>query len=298
VRSSYPRLAVLVGLLVLLPALGAPAVSAGTPPVLSKMHAHFVESEKATHYTVEVTGTTATPAYNWALQPPMDDPTCNKFEVTSAGNEAIWHHADTDGCHHNGIQHDGTIVVVVLVAGWKCTATYFGTLDGDGPQPEPCTSTATPPNTCKCSKIKMTTSPENFTADHTFEFAINWTITCTGGEGTCRGEIQMLPPVEVRGVLHYDTDLRIVSGKTVVEKGKKTERREIKCAGRCGRKSTGTFHVVGKSADDLRLRARRGKTFLFKFKLLCDDKQPVQDEMTIVFDKRGFLDRKKSDFGK
>ena len=265
------------------------------------MHAHFVEAEKSTHYTVKVEGTTATPRYSWALQPPPDDLLCNKFEVTPAGNEAIWHHADTDNCHHQGTQHLGTIVVVVLIGSWKCTATYFGTLDGDGPDPGACTSTTPPPSNCKCSNVKMRTSPENFTASHTFEFAIHWTITCTGGKGTCRGEIQMLPPVEVRGVLHYETDLKIATGKNVVVNKKKTDTKFLACAGRCGRLSRGTFHIVGKSADDLRLKARRGKTFLFRFKLFCADKGhpkvPLPGaEVTVVFDKRGFLDRKKSDF--
>lgn len=289
-RSRHLQLTVLVGLLVLLPALGPASVSADTPPVLSKMHAHFVDAEKATHYTVKVEGTTAKSTYSWALQPPTDDLTCNKFEVTPAGNEAIWHHADTDGCHHNSIQHNGTIVVVVLVGGWKCTAMYTGTLDGDGPAPEPCTTTVIPRD-CKCNDVTMRTSPENFTDDHTFEFAIHWTIKCKGTSGTCRGEIETEDPVEVRGVLHYDTDLKIKTNK-----GK-----PLACAGRCGRKSTGTFHIVGKSADDLRRKARRGKTFLVKFNLYCADSgakkvKVGRAEMKIVFDKRGFLDRKKSDF--
>jgi len=215
VKSACLRLMVLVGLLVLVPTLGSAAVAADTQPVLSKMHAHFVENEKSTYYTVEVTGTTAKPTYSWALQPPTDDLTCNNFEVTPAGNEAIWHHADTDGCHHNGIQHNGTIVVVVLVGGWKCTATYFGTLDGDGLQPDPCTATVTPPpaHACKCSDVTMKTSPENFTDDHTFEFAVHWTIKCKGTGGTCRGEIEAEDPVEVRGTLHYETDLKIKTNK-------------------------------------------------------------------------------------
>jgi hypothetical protein len=98
-------------------------------------------------------------------------------------------------------------------------------------------------------------------------------------------------PVEVKGVLHYDTDLKIKTDKG----------RPLACAGRCGRKSTGTFHIVGKSADDLRRTARRSKTFLVKFNLYCADSgakkvKVGRAEMKIVFDKRGFLDRKKSDF--
>jgi hypothetical protein len=172
-------------------------------------------------------------------------------------------------------------------------ATYFGTLDGDGLQPDPCTATVTPPpaHACKCSDVTMKTSPENFTDDHTFEFAVHWTIKCKGTGGTCRGEIEAEDPVEVRGTLHYETDLKIKTNK-----GK-----PLACAGRCGRKSTGTFHYVGKSADDLRRKARRGKTFLVKFTLYCADRGAKKvtvgrAEMKVVFDKRGFIDRKKSDF--
>ncbi len=67
-----------------------------------------------------------------------------------------------------------------------------------------------------------------------------------------------------------------------------------------GRKPQGTFHVVGKSAHDLGLKARRGTTSLFKFKLFCADTKPRVEmpklaEMRVVYGKRGFVDRKKSD---
>jgi hypothetical protein len=279
----------LLVVLALVAGLGPAAVSAEAPPT-ARIHAHFVDAEKATHYTVEFTGTIANPTYSWSLQPPTDDPTCNKFEVTSAGNEAIWHHADSDGCHHFGVQHNGTVTVVVLATGWKCVATYFGTLDGDGTAAA-CTERTPPLKNCKCTNVTMKTSPENFTDNHTFEFAVHWTIHCKGAGGTCRGEIQALDPVEVRGVLHFQTDMEIKTNK-----GK-----PLACAGRCGRLSKGTFHIVGKSKNDLGRTERRGKTFLFKFKLWCADKGHAKKalpgaEMTIVFDKRGFLDRKKSDF--
>jgi hypothetical protein len=47
--------------LIVLAGFGPASVSAVTEPVLSPVTAKFVEAEKATHYTVEVTNTSATP---------------------------------------------------------------------------------------------------------------------------------------------------------------------------------------------------------------------------------------------
>ena len=56
--------------------------------------------------------------------------------------EAVWHHAATDGCSHAGRQHNGTVTLTLVqrineaklrvLIKWTCTATYFGTLDGEG----------------------------------------------------------------------------------------------------------------------------------------------------------------------
>jgi hypothetical protein len=51
---------------------------------------------------------------------------------------AAWHHAGTDGCTHNGVQHLGTVHVTVTTSAWRCTASFFGTLTQTGASNQRC----------------------------------------------------------------------------------------------------------------------------------------------------------------
>ncbi len=113
------------------------------PPPVSPIHAESVASELATHYTVTAEDTSGRAlTYQWRLIPPTADPTCNHFSGT--GNAAVWHHGDQDGCDHNlqvAQGYAGTVILVVTDGDFSCTATYFGTITGDGP-PAACTPLA------------------------------------------------------------------------------------------------------------------------------------------------------------
>jgi hypothetical protein len=113
-------------------AAAVPAV--GPKPSLLPVKAVFDPNQRATFYTVGVEqGGEPVTNYNWTLVTPPGNPTCNKFApVPGKPNEAVWHHADADGCTHNGIQHDGTVHVAVLTAHWSCTESFFGTLTRTG----------------------------------------------------------------------------------------------------------------------------------------------------------------------
>jgi hypothetical protein len=126
------------------PGGSAPTTTAASPvpqaPRLAPVQAVFSEAERATHYTIAVTvpGNVAT-TYAWRLSPPQGNPTCDKFQaVPGKPNEAVWHHASTDGCTHNGIQHLGTVYVTVTTSAWRCTASFFGTLTQTGPSNQSC----------------------------------------------------------------------------------------------------------------------------------------------------------------
>jgi len=58
--------------------------------------------------------------------------------VAGHPNEATWHHADTDGCTHLGIQHDGWVYATVTIDSWVCTQRFFGTLTRTGASNEQC----------------------------------------------------------------------------------------------------------------------------------------------------------------
>ncbi len=119
-------------------AAATPAVAA--KPTLLPVNAVFDPNQRATFYTVSVEqGGEAVSTYRWSLTTPPGNPTCNKFgPLPGKPNEAVWHHADTDGCTHNGIQHDGTVHVTVLSAHWSCSESFFGTLTKTGAKNEHC----------------------------------------------------------------------------------------------------------------------------------------------------------------
>jgi hypothetical protein len=123
----------------------APTTTAAPAPVpkaptLSPVKAVFSEAQRATFYTIAVAAPGQSATVTWRLTPPAGNPTCNKFHpVAGKPDEAVWHHADTDGCTHNGIQHLGTIHVTVTTSAWQCTASFFGTLTQTGASNQRCT---------------------------------------------------------------------------------------------------------------------------------------------------------------
>jgi len=117
------------------------AATVGAKPDLLPVQAVFDPNRRATFYTVGIQqGGEPVQTYRWALTTPPGNPTCNRFApVPGRPNEAVWHHADTDGCTHNGIQHDGTVHVTVLTAHWSCEESFFGTLTRTGSPNARCT---------------------------------------------------------------------------------------------------------------------------------------------------------------
>jgi hypothetical protein len=117
----------------------SPAV--GPKPSLLPVKAVFDPNQRATFYTVGIEqGGEPVVSYAWTLTTPPGNPTCNTFApIPGKPNEAVWHHADTDGCTHNGIQHDGTVHVTVRSAHWSCKESFFGTLTRTGSPNAQCT---------------------------------------------------------------------------------------------------------------------------------------------------------------
>jgi hypothetical protein len=116
---------------------------------ISPIQAVFVDSERATHYTVpQITAAVGAVTFSWTLTLKPVDPSkgvdtgCNNHgTLTASTPEFVWHHGDktdpvhNDGCEHalQGIYgHQGLITVVVTDAsGARCTATYKGTNTSD-----------------------------------------------------------------------------------------------------------------------------------------------------------------------
>jgi hypothetical protein len=119
----------------------APATRAPAPTV-TPVSATFAEAQRATFYTVSAQSTDGPPTYDWKLTPPQADPTCDHFSaVNGKPNEAVWRHADTDGCNHGTMGpagHPGTVTATVKTSAWACTATFFGTNTHRGPPARRC----------------------------------------------------------------------------------------------------------------------------------------------------------------
>jgi hypothetical protein len=120
-----------------------PPPPAPTEPKLMPLSAVFMAAQSQTTYTEVATDPDGRPlTYLWSFIE-LNDPTCNKFNAgVPAANQAVWHHAASDGCNHelegpNG--HQGEITVLVLDGKFKCKATYAGSNTGTGLPPSPCT---------------------------------------------------------------------------------------------------------------------------------------------------------------
>ena len=119
-----------------------PAATVPSAPTVSPVQATFNPNLRATFYTISVSEQGGgPPSYSWKLTPPKGDPTCSKFSTVKP-SEAVWHHADTDGCNHalmGPAGHLGTVTVTVKNSFWTCTATFFGTNTTSGPPAQRCT---------------------------------------------------------------------------------------------------------------------------------------------------------------
>jgi hypothetical protein len=109
------------------------------------MLANFVPAQSQTVYTQRATNPDGRDLrYRWTLVE-HNDPTCINFEPNEPReHQAIWHHADNQGCNHNlegQNGHVGTITVVVRDGKFECAAFYSGSNDGAGPQPPRCQPT-------------------------------------------------------------------------------------------------------------------------------------------------------------
>jgi hypothetical protein len=112
-------------------------------PTVTPVSATFDAAQRATFYTVSAqVADQGTPTFDWKLTPPQSDPTCDDFSVVAGQpNEAVWRHADTDGCNHATMGpagHPGTVTVTVKTNAWECTATFFGTNTDQGPPARRC----------------------------------------------------------------------------------------------------------------------------------------------------------------
>jgi hypothetical protein len=164
------------------------------------------------------------------------------------------------------------------------TDILFTLVFGSPPKPKPQPT----PAACNCQNITVAGSKYSSSQVNTgkaeLNVNLNWTMTCSGPTGKCKGRIDILAPA--------GSDIQVVSPKS----------RKVTCNGRClGSRtpSRGTTKVKATSAGDLYFDARAGKSFAFRLRLYCTrggkDVLVGAKRMTFAFGSGGFLDKKKSD---
>jgi hypothetical protein len=136
--ATHP--ATVVGVTTIPPPPPPPPPAAPRQPVLSPVTVVFDPVQRETTYSVTAKASgQGTPAYSWTLKPPPDNAACTKFApVPGSPSKAVWHHADTDGCLHVGVQHAGWIYATITTADWVCTQSFFGTLSRTATSAERC----------------------------------------------------------------------------------------------------------------------------------------------------------------
>jgi hypothetical protein len=119
-------------------------------------------------------------------------------------------------------------------------------------------------------------------------FTIGWELTCTAGLSGCVGLFVLTPPQPAAAL---GTKIRLVKldGKLGPATGKAA------CKGKCGEKRTGIqkFRLFGK--QPLGSKNRAGKSFELSLARTCEGDKLNPLTFTLVFDKLGQVDKKKSD---
>jgi hypothetical protein len=167
------------------------------------------------------------------------------------------------------------------------------------------------PVPCDCIAIKITMTKKDFysTAGELrprgpklarIGGLARWAMSCSKGDGDCAGTFKVLPARGLKAAMGAFKPVSFVptkgtnKGKTLYKPGAAIKPATVRCEGRCAASTKGVFFLTAESATGLQPEARAGKTITFRFGIACGGKTRVQ-EIDIVFDRFGNLDRKKSD---
>lgn len=119
-------------------------------------------------------------------------------------------------------------------------------------------------------------------------FTIFWTMTCSTGLEGCTGTMELSPPQPAAAL---GAKLRVVDEKGKLGKATGT----FTCAGACAKLNQGTqaFRLFGKKP--LGSKNRANKRYTMTLKRTCQGKQLPPLKFTLVFDRLGQVNKKKSD---
>lgn len=148
---------------------------------------------------------------------------------------------------------------------------------------------------CKCNSLWVHAGPLSYghqspTATTVkLVFDLQWFMTCTSGEGKCRGSFTIVPPP---GHGASVTIAKLTPGHV----GKFEPNAPIKCQDPCGRLTSGKVRVRIDANATLDADHLAGQSLVFTIKRSCGGPQ-ADEKITYVFDATGGLDLHNSDLG-
>ncbi len=334
--SACGALGLVVLALAWLPGTGSASTSRASNLSIDKIQAVFSDPDRATTYSVPVhESASATLSYVWtltltAVDPAVDvdgltiDANCDNHGMLSGTDPTfVWHHGNKgdpfhdDDCNHDlqgKYGHQGLISVTVTdSAGWRCDATYKGTLSSGAaavagldvasepvcngpstpPPPPPPTPKKPPPKPCKCIQLTARIVPDSLTANlvavHVLTaskeeleitFTVHWVMTCLNGAvAACRGSLTVDKPPAIES--NGDQFGVFIDGD-----------RSFKCKGGCGGLQDGAFKVtLATEADRTEVAGHRIPVVIRR---TCQARRLSPIRLSIAFDKKGRPDRTKS----
>ncbi len=158
---------------------------------------------------------------------------------------------------------------------------FNGTLKGPTPHAPPPPDKKKP--ACKCSGLAVSIDPtllnKRIPPDaHDFGVGLTWTMSCTGGRGSCLGFLHFSPPQVLAGSLPKPPGNLKLS----------LDRLTVTCHSPCGKANRGRFEIKLRSRDQL--NQLFGRTLAFTVRRECGGKSAVKPELVEVFiDRRGYL---------
>jgi hypothetical protein len=225
--------------------------------------------------------------------------------VSSAGGACSQTGANQFGCTGFNLMPGQTMTVkfntqpapypdnggAVLHVSSKGQTDALSTVDGpSGGGTTPTGPPTTTPQPCECANVDAFLNGFHLAsiASTRLSFTVNWTITCTAGNGSgCRGMVKVLAP---RGIKFIRQDGKAVPKGTTIA--------SVNCAGPCTKSATGKSELTWLGGRTPKQRA--GKKMTLKIQLICIGANGVPKPgrikpLTIQFKQHGFVDYKNSD---
>lgn len=143
---------------------------------------------------------------------------------------------------------------------------------------------------CKCKSLDVTTRGVTI-GQSTWGLTAHWTLRCTGqAGGACKGELKGFGWVGHR-------QIKVTKPRPPKPATGPTRPVVVSCEGRCGTvPSRGSVRISGTASNRaLSTAARAGRTYRFMFGSYCDGRLSKRFTVSVVFDSKGRLDRRKSD---